>query len=150
VKESSSSLSDTPQLDAWIIQISKNLSSSDLAQLYVHCLNVLWQRSQMTIGSVTLCVIFDRVLHDCREKFPLLLHINIQPNGVVLDDYLRTHEAPLSEVTQAFRFLFIELINILGKFTADILTKALYLELFKITGNPMRTKANGSKLKTAG
>lgn len=116
---------------------SKNTSDLSLAQraiLLEIAVHVIEKRALMTLSSVTLEVILDRVLHQSNEKFPILSGVKFINKQLNFQDLLQTGKGHKPEdLVEALRFLLIELITVLGRITADILTSPLHKELLKVT-----------------
>jgi hypothetical protein len=122
------------QIDDWIRQNSGELPSEKLVVIFSEAIQAIQKRAGTTLSEVTLGAIFDRVLHMSQQKFTLLSQAKIASNGIALDA-LMVHASNLErdKIIGAFRFFLIELLTLLGNLTADILTKPLYRELFKVT-----------------
>lgn len=115
----------------------KNASGLTLAQrviLLEKAVHVIEQRTLMTLSSFTLEVILDRVLHQSNEKFPVLSDVKLNNKRLSFHELLhmeKNHKP--EELVEALRFFLIELITVLGRITADILTAPLHKELLKVT-----------------
>ncbi len=120
-------------VDAWMARTAKGLPPELLLKLFEQALGALHRRTQVALGDVTLTAIFDRVLYNAAEKFPLLSAIKVETTGVHCDE-LRERLGGLngSELAEGMRFVLVEFLMILGNLTSDILTPALHLELSKV------------------
>ena len=98
---------------------------------------VLWQRSQLTLGDVTLTAIVDRVLHLAGEQFPALGSVALSEAG------LSWREPPAgadpARLAEGIRFVLVEFLTVLGNLTAEILTPALHAEL---SGQPASSSSH--------
>jgi hypothetical protein len=122
------------QVDDWIKQNAGGLPAEKLVVIFGEAILAIQKRAGMTLSEVTLSAIFDRVLYTSQQKFTLLSKVKIESKGIVLDALLdQAIDLERDEITGAFRFFLIELLTLLGNLTADILTKPLYRELFKVT-----------------
>lgn len=124
----------TRQVDAWIERNTGGLSPERLVALFIVALETLWKRASVTLSEVTLSPIFDRAVTMSQGKYPLLAGLKIDSPEISAGG-LGTHAQGWKpeEIIVAFRHLMIELLQLLGRLTADILTKALYEELNRIS-----------------
>jgi hypothetical protein len=115
----------------------KNASGISLDQhvlLLEKAIRAMEQRALVTLSNVILVVILDRVLHQGKEKFPLLYEIKLDPKNLVSFELLRTNKNYKSEeLIEAYQYLLVDLLRVLGRITADILTVPLHQELLKVT-----------------
>lgn len=122
------------QVDAWIKQMAGGLPSERLLRLFYDAICAIHNRSAKTLSDVTLSAVFDRVLLASQKKFSLLAKVRFESKGVSLDAlFVQSSDLAGDEIKDAFRFFLVELLTLLGNLTADILTKPLYQELFKVT-----------------
>ena len=115
---------------------NKNTSGLPLTQrviLLEKAIHVIEQRALVTLSSITLEVILDRVLHQSVEKFPILSEVKLINKHPNFQELLNTGNHKPEELVEALRFFLIELITVLGRITADILTAPLHKELLKVT-----------------
>lgn len=82
---------------------------------------------------MTLTLILDRVLHESQEKFSLLSEATIKSNSLSFEKLHHLHKP--EELLVPVRYLLVELLTVLGRITADILTIPLHKELLKVTWN---------------
>lgn len=87
-------------------------------------------RASVTLSQVTMLVVLDRVLRQSLEKFPVLS--SVTSSNLINFKNLDTHKNP-EELSTALRFLLLELLRVIGRITADILTTPLHQELIKVT-----------------
>ena len=131
----------------WLDKATEGLSSQQIVTLVERAIGALWERSLTPLSEVTLCAIFERVLNNTQKKFPLLIHLTLESNGVQFNGLTeKASELDSTKLKDAFQFFFAALLSVLGNLTADILTPALYSELSKVTvrdrkegGKPIRT-----------
>ena len=69
---------------------------------------------------------------DC-EKFPILSEVKLINKHPNFQELPNTGNHKPEELVEALRFFLIELITVLGRITADILTAPLHKELLKVT-----------------
>lgn len=128
------------QVDAWIATHAGELPSEKLLLLFGEAVRAIRKRAAVTLSEVTLDAIFGRVLYTSQKKFPLLSKLKNESTG--LDDLLaHAEDIDRDEIQEAFRFFLVNLLTILGNLTADILTKPLYQELFKVTAGHARSSS---------
>lgn len=97
----------------------------------------LWLRARGTLGDVTLGAIGERVLAHAQDRFPFLAAATLTRDGLRCTEV----KAPSSEVVEAAaRYLLVELLMILGRLTAEILTPALHDELENTAKAPTARK----------
>ena len=122
------------QVEIWEKQSACNLSLKDRIYLFEKAIHAIEKRTLMTLSSVTLRVVLDRVLHQCKEKFPQLVEIQLESESLNFDDFLfNVQNKGSDEAIEALRYLLVELLSILGGLTADILTDPLHKALFEVT-----------------
>ncbi len=130
-------------VNAWLRRTAKGHSVDSLLQAFEDACAALWQRSQTTLGDVTLAAIAERVLHVAAEQFPMLASLKIEASGVSCKE-LRSHSnRGCEELSDAIRFVLVEFLTVLGDLTADVLTPALHAELSR------RPTANDSRANDA-
>jgi hypothetical protein len=122
-------------IDAWLERSTDRRSSVEIAAVFRVAFERLWNRAVTTLGSVTLTAIADRVLYTATARYPFLSAINPRPNGDArwkqqLHD--RLVRVPSSELLEGLRFAMIELLTIIGRLTAEILTPELHAALLEI------------------
>lgn len=132
-------------VQAWVIQNAGSLSVEPLLRLFEKAFHVLEQRSLATLSSVTVLVVIDRALHESQLKFPVLEKLIITPEGIKFSA-LVSSAAANDQLREALSALLIELLNVLGNITADILTPALHSELLTVTANSIAKPDEPQKL----
>jgi hypothetical protein len=124
-------------VDAWIKQaIDDALPTEVVADLFRVALEALWQRAVTALGSVTLTAIAERVLSTATKRYSFLSAINPQPNSDARPKQLlrdRLILVPRPELLEGFRFALIELLTVIGRLTAEILSPDLHAALFEVT-----------------
>lgn len=128
--------SHTEVVDAWIKRSAERCSSSELVALFSAAIDEIWGRAVTTLGSVTLAAITDRVLGMAAGRYPFLSVINPRPNGdgrarQQVQDRLAL--VPRAELLEGLRFALIELLAVLGRLTAQILSHELHAALITVT-----------------
>ncbi len=121
------------KVEAWK-QKNSGLSPSDQTQLFILGLQAVRTRALMTLSGVTVSAVIDRTLHECQEKHPALSFVATDALGLrfgkVADQNLKFSAPDIHLCLQEF---LIELLDVFGKITADILTKNLHQELMRVT-----------------
>lgn len=115
----------------WENKFKSGFSLEQRIRLFELALDAVEKRACTTLSSVTLLVVFDRVLHQSRDRYSVLSCISIESSSLKFT-YEQTHN-DLKELLEALRFFLIELLRVLGRITADILTIPLHNELLKVT-----------------
>lgn len=131
-------------VNGWLRRTAKGQSVESLIEGFGDAFTALWHRSHTTLGDVTLAAIADRVLHVATEQFPILAPLEIDATGLSCRE-LRAHASLQHEqLSDAIRFVLVELLTVLGDLTAEVLTPALHAELSR------RPTANESRANDAG
>lgn len=121
------------QVEAWKSKNS-NLSDKELPQLFMNGILAVRQGSLGTLSNVTVTVVVDRVLHECQERFSILAEIKNDSEGLHFDKFSsQASDFKPNEIQAALQELLLELLEVFGKITADILTKNLHQELMAVT-----------------
>ncbi len=97
---------------------------------------IIQARAGLTLSHVTLMVVLDRILQQGLEEHPILHQVTIE--NQVLNFTIIKRSRPSEEASSALSFLLAELLRVLGRITADILTKTLHKELMEINLNESR------------
>jgi hypothetical protein len=103
-------------------------------RLFETALGALWDRTQTTLGEVTLTAIAERVLSKASEKFPLLSTLKVEPTEGIRCRELRKGigSVPSSVLLEGVRYVLVEFLTVLGNLTAEILTPELHSELSQV------------------
>lgn len=122
------------QVLAWEEMNTQGLRPEQIAQLFGSAIHAIEQRSLLTLSSVTVQIVADRVLHESREKFPILSLVQTESGGLNFNSLIQTCErSTVTEVGDALRYLLVELLSVIGNITADVLTAPLHKELMRVT-----------------
>jgi hypothetical protein len=102
-----------------------------LLTLFESALAALWARTETTLGEVTLTAVADRVAHNAAEKFSFFSSLEVDPLRGIVCEQLHQHvgEVRTDELKAGIRFVLVELLNVLGNLTAELLTEELHAEL---------------------
>lgn len=123
------------QVEAWKKK-NAGISSNDLTRLQIKAIQAVRLRSLATLSGVTVSAVIDRTLIETKEKFPILSGITIDAEGMhFLKLIEHTPNSQTDELQRALQELLIELLDVFGKITADILTKYLHQELMNVTAD---------------
>jgi hypothetical protein len=140
-------MSDSQQIDihsifvqTWEKDAASGLTSVQQVRLLENAIRVVERRACLTLSNITLLVILDRVLHNSKEKFPTLAEISIESNSLNFFKLHNFENNNLVEAIDGLRYLLIELLKVLSRITADILTIPLHNELLKVTWNEPEKK----------
>jgi hypothetical protein len=118
-------------VDDWLVRAAGGLSTDQLVRLFQDALSTLRGRTLNTLSELTLHAILDRALHQGRSKYPILAGVTLGPNGISLEGVSVAGSSP-AEATEAFRFLLLEYLTIVGNLTGGIMIQPLHRELSKI------------------
>ncbi len=121
------------RVDRWLAQAAKGLSEEGRLLLFEQAVGALWRRAHVTLGEITLGAVTERVLYFATEKYPFLSPVKVEQDGVHferLEESLSSHGH--AAITEAFRFVLIELLSVLGNLTDEIITPSLHSELSKV------------------
>jgi hypothetical protein len=109
------------------------LNSDQHLRLLEKAIRAIELRAGSTLSVVTLTLILDRVLHESKEKFPLLSEALIESNRLSFEKMHIHHKS--EDLLEPIRYVLVELLTVLGRITADILSTPLHKELLKVTWN---------------
>ena len=127
---------DRVAVTMWLARLAGR-STVELIRAFDAAMAALWQRAHQTLGESTLGVIVGRVLRTAAVEHPLLASIETTTPGrrcrnLETQAGLRRHD-----VAEAFRFVLVELLAVMGHLTGRILARALQAEL---TGSAGRSE----------
>jgi hypothetical protein len=131
--------SHTEVVDAWIKRSAERCSSSELVAV-------------TTLGSVTLAAITDRVLGMATGRYPFLSVINPRPNGdgrARQQGQERLALVPRAELLDGLRFALIELLAVIGRLTAQILSHELHAALMTVADRAPDAKPSAAAQPSA-
>ena len=140
-------MNDSPSSDVhsnfvmtWENKTNIGLSKVNRLRLFEMAIHAVEKRSCVTLSNVTLLVILDRVLHHCRDKYPVLSEVSLDTHSLNFQKLQNLEDHKLDDFIQALRYLLIEILKVLTRITADILTIPLHDELLKVTWNEPEKK----------
>jgi hypothetical protein len=129
-------------VDAWLRRSLEHDPDIDIVGLFGVAVEALWSRAVTTLGSVTLTAIAERVLYAATGRYGFLATVNPRPNG---DSRWKQHlherltSVPRSELIEGLRYTLIEVLTVIGRLTAEILSDELHGALVAVstsTSNP--------------
>lgn len=121
------------QVEAWK-KLNQGLSSEEMNQLFIKAILAVRLRSLKTLSNVTVTAVIDRTIRKAKEIFSILSEVSSDDTGIHFGPLLnQLTEAEKSEVQAVLQDLLIELLDVFGKITAEILTKYLHQELMTVT-----------------
>jgi hypothetical protein len=148
------------RVDAWLAAHAGVKAADSLVNAFEESFNLVWRRAHETLSEVTLVAIAERVLYTGIERFSFLTLVQVQPNGLQCAELRercgdtphpeRATGASRAPLAEAFRFVFVEFLTVLGSLTSEILTPALHAELAKVshpTSGSQRKPVEASKSK---
>jgi hypothetical protein len=119
-------------VDRWLDRSVNHQSSIELARLLYRATDALWERAITALGSVTLTAIIGRVFHGAESKYPFLSHAHGK-NAARRVELERIAAVPAAELIEGMRFVLVELLAVIGRLTAEILTPELHAALQDVT-----------------
>jgi hypothetical protein len=117
----------------WENTNANDLNSDQHVRLLEKAFRAIELRAGTTLSVVTLTLILDRVLHESKAKYPLLSEAFIESNRLSFEKMHNHHKS--EHLIEPIRYVLVELLTVLGRITADILTTPLHKELLKVTWN---------------
>jgi hypothetical protein len=108
-------------------------SKEEIIQIYEDLLKTIWEQTLPTIGMVTLIAIVERALVLTKENYPTIGYLKATTEGIsfeILRQKLREEELLL--LKEACKELILNLIDILGVLTGDILVGQLLQQIESI------------------
>lgn len=124
----------TTTVDMWLKQTASGLGSDELLRHFEGALDAIQKRILVTLSDVTLHAILVRVLFHGQQKYPLLRELELDLHGVTLKNLRKSVSARNpQEITEAFRFLIIELLAVIESLTGGVLTHPLQKTLLGVS-----------------
>jgi len=121
-------------VNLWEEKNTKDLRDEQLIQVYGGAFQALESWCLATLSRVTINVVIDRVLHLGSEKFPILSLITIEPSGLSLKGLIQNiKNYKTEEIREAFSYLLVEFLTVIGNITSNVLTASLHKELMEVT-----------------
>lgn len=114
------------QIDAWLEQATKDLPSKKIVEVFGKALKSLSAKASRSLNRLTLMAIVNRVLFQCKDNYPLLQGLKVDHTGINFDEIqYQLENADPEELKESFRYLFVELLSVLGDITADVITSGI-------------------------
>ncbi len=123
-------------VDKWLAKNNSGLTTNQLEKFMVVGIQAIQTRAQITLSDITLLAIIDRVLYQSKKKFPSLdgIEMNSKVMSFAKLNYNNENDKSL-DLLSALQFILVELLRVLGRITAEILTVPLHRELLNVTWN---------------
>lgn len=136
----------TASVDSWLKRAAVGRPPAQLLTLFEAALAALWSRTETTLGEVTLTAVADRVAHNAAEKYTFFASLKVEPLRGITCEQLHRHIGDVrgDELTAGIRFVLIELLNVLGNLTAELLTEELHAELAMVEVQQADRVENGA------
>ena len=120
--------------DAWLATAVKtDATSAAVLAVWEQVVVLLWRRAALTLGEVTLAVIFERVVMDVAEVHPVVAHVTLgdsEPDVRALHAAGATVDA--KHLRAGLRDFVIFYLSLIDALTGGILTPVLRKELEKV------------------
>ena len=116
-------------VDEWLARSLDHGSTIEIVRLFHAGFEALWNRAVTALGSITLRAIVERVLHHAIERYAFLSVIDPRRSG---DPRVREHlyehlaTVPRALLIEGLRFGMIELLEVIGTLTAELLARELH------------------------
>lgn len=121
-------------VNLWEEKNTKDLRDEQLTQVYGSAFQAIERCCLATLSRVTINVVIDRVLHLGSEKFPILSLVEIDLSGFSLKGLIQNiKNYKTEEIKEAFSYLLVEFLTVIGNITSDVLTASLHKALMKVT-----------------
>lgn len=118
----------------WEEKNIKNLSTDQAIHVFGNALQKIEHRCLVTLSSVTVHVVLDRIIHGGIEKYPILKDVTIEVDGLNFKNiFQKKDHYEIKEINNAFRYLLIEFLTVIGSITSEVLTAPLHKELMEVT-----------------
>jgi hypothetical protein len=122
---------------AWAAAMPLDAVSDVVIRAFERAFNAVWARAHITLGEVTLIAIVDRVLFDAAQHHPMMAAIELQPTGFTFDRLLVPSQEPsTADIAAALEAVLVDLLTVIGRLTAEILTPALHAALSAVALPP--------------
>lgn len=122
-------------VEDWENKAAKGLTPDQHVLLLEKAISAVEVRACVTLSSVTLMVVLERVLQKCCNDFPILSTVVLDPHFLSFEELHNNENYNSDDISQALRFLLLELLRVLGRITAEILTVPLHNQLLEVTWN---------------
>ncbi len=121
------------QVEAWK-KLNPDLSPEEMTQLLIKAILAVRLRSLKTLSGVTVTAVIDRTIKSSKEKFEIFSEVSCDSSGIFFES-ITDHSDLIQDLDthEALQDLLIELLDVFGKITAEILTKYLHQELITVT-----------------
>jgi hypothetical protein len=122
---------------AWVARKAKDLRPAERLALFDEAFAALWRRARITLGDLTLSTLVGRTLKEAAAEFPQLARVRTESAGLSFREIREVASiANDPELSEALRFLLVELLAAIGKLTSEALTPLLHRALDR--GEPAR------------
>lgn len=107
-------------------------ASADVVRRFEEGFARVWRRAASTLGEITLSAITRRVLHDAMARRSDLSPLEVGPAGLdpdslaALRQRAEAGELDPESLEETLRGVLVELLTVVGRLTAEILTPALH------------------------
>ena len=116
------------RVDALMSRLPDHASPEELVTAFDLAINALWRRTEVTLGSITLSAIVERVLHQTSRTYPLLAVLTVDGHSGVqfVDLRRRISTQDVKLIRQGMHTCLLAFLTIIGTLTGEILTPALH------------------------
>ncbi|MDP3543765.1 MAG: ATPase domain-containing protein [Elusimicrobiota bacterium] len=114
---------------AWLGRLPDDLPPEALLARFREAWNALTSRAEGAVGEVALGAISETVRAKCVEKFPVLGSLHLESARVGGSALEAPQRLDPRELREAFAFMLVDLLTVVGDLTDQVLTKGLHVEL---------------------
>ena len=119
-------------VDRWLDRSVDHDSSLELARLLSRTTDALWECAVTALGTVTLTAVVSRVFHRAETQYPFLSKAHGKTAAHRIEPE-RIAAVPAAQLIEGMRFVLVELLAVIGRLTAEILTTELHAALQQVT-----------------
>ena len=135
-------------VERWLEQAMKSVPPGGRSACLEVALGALWRRARRTLGEVTLGAVTSRVLFFAATKYPFLPKAAVGADGVRFEAAEKAFAAVEEETAvEAFRFVLVEFLSVLGNLTDEVITPSLHSELSTLKVRSSKRPARSPRRK---
>jgi hypothetical protein len=135
-------------VDQWASWIFETKSSADIVQIFNSTFSKVWNSAQLTLGSVTLQAVTERVMSVTKDEFIWLPPLHSEGHGVNFQNFSEDgYPVSRDELIRGLSFLMTELITVLGSITGEVISKKLHSSLMESISDGQKDSITGNGIK---
>ena len=126
-------------VERWFDRVGKGLPVVAFIDATETAFDAICRRALQALGDITLLAIAERVVLHAADEMPVLSALRVEPKGLDTRELrARAHQLDRTRLTQALCALLVELLAVLDRLTAGVLTGPLHDELASVGADHMR------------